>query len=87
MNNYSLTDLWQRQGEVLDLAKSEPILVTQQSLPSHVLMSFETYQKLIQRLRELEDLVWGENAQQNINNSQFVGEENFSNELRKLANG
>jgi PHD/YefM family antitoxin component YafN of YafNO toxin-antitoxin module len=86
MNSYSLTELSQRQEEVLKSAISEPVVVTHQSLPSHILMSFETYQKLIERLTELEDLVWGEKAEENINNSFFVGEQRFTTELQRLIN-
>lgn len=87
MKSYSLTDVCHLQLEVFEQAIIEPVIVTQQSRPSHVLMSFETYEKLVERVTELEDLIWAEKAQENINNSSFVGQEKFTVELQRFANG
>jgi prevent-host-death family protein len=54
---YTLTETRNRHGEVFDKATVEPVLVTKQQRPSHVIMSVEAYERLITRLEELEDLL------------------------------
>lgn len=87
MQNYSLTDARNKHGEVFDKAAVEPVLLTKQSRPSHVIMSAETYQQLIERLEELEDMVLGQEANVAHSNSKMVGSEAFTNALENLANG
>ncbi|NES00441.1 MAG: type II toxin-antitoxin system prevent-host-death family antitoxin [Symploca sp. SIO1B1] len=41
MQHYTLTDARNRQSEVFNKATTEPVLLTNQSLPSHVLMSVD----------------------------------------------
>jgi prevent-host-death family protein len=56
MQTYSLTDARNKHSEVFDKAAIEPVLLTKQSRPSHVIISADSYQKLINRLQELEDM-------------------------------
>ena len=87
MQNYSLTDARNKHGEVFDKAAVEPVLLTKQSRPSHVIMSAETYQKLVERLEELEDMVLAQEANVALSNSEMVGSKAFTNALENLANG
>ncbi len=48
---------------MFDHANLEPVLVTKQKRPSHVILSALAYQELISRLEELEDLNWGRMAE------------------------
>ena len=87
IQNYSLTDARNKHGEVFDKAAVEPVLLTKQSRPSHVIMSAETYQKLVKRLEELEDMLLGQEANVALSNSKMVGNEAFTNALENLADG
>ena len=87
MKSYTLTQTRNRHGEVFDRAKIEPVLVTKQERPSHVILSAEAYQKLISRLEELEDVNWGKAAQTAFNESSMVGIDQFTTASEKIANG
>ncbi|NER22564.1 MAG: type II toxin-antitoxin system Phd/YefM family antitoxin [Symploca sp. SIO1C2] len=87
MQHYTLTDARNRQSEVFNKATTEPVLLTNQSLPSHVLMSVDTYQNLIERLQKLEEEVLGKAVEAALNQSQMVGVETFTSTLEGLANG
>ncbi|NES99508.1 MAG: type II toxin-antitoxin system prevent-host-death family antitoxin [Sphaerospermopsis sp. SIO1G2] len=54
MLTYTLTDARNKHGEVFDKAAVEPVLLTKQSRPSHVIMSASRYHKLIDKIQELE---------------------------------
>lgn len=85
MNVYSLTQTRNKHGEVFDKAQVEPVLVTKQKRPSHVILSAQAYQKLIDRLKELEDRQLGESADQASSQSKLVGREAFTAALEKLS--
>ncbi len=85
MQSYTLTSA--RDREVFDRALDEPILVTRSPNERYVVMSAGTYKKLIDRLTELEDCVWGQTAKIAMEDSQLVGEEKFTLALQDLANG
>ncbi len=85
MNTYTLTQTRNQHGEVFDKAQVEPVLITKQKRPSHVLLSAQDYQKLIDRLEELEDLYLGQTADKARNKSKLVGSEAFTTALEKLA--
>ncbi|BBD64807.1 prevent-host-death family protein [Nostoc commune NIES-4072] len=87
MQTYTLTDARNRHGEVFDKAATEPVLLTKQSRPSHVIISAESYQKLINRLEELEDMVFGQAAEVALSESKMIGTEAFTSALKHLANG
>jgi len=87
MQTYSLTETRNKHGEVFDKATVEPVLVTKQSRPSHVIMSAENYQQLIHRLKELEDMLLAQSAEVALSQSQMVGTEAFTSALERLANG
>ncbi|WP_083993582.1 type II toxin-antitoxin system Phd/YefM family antitoxin [Picosynechococcus sp. PCC 8807] len=50
MQTYTLTEVRNHHGKVFDRAKLEPVLITKQQRPSHVILSAEAYQKLIDHL-------------------------------------
>jgi prevent-host-death family protein len=85
MISYSLTETRNRHGEVFDLAAVEPVLVTKQKRPSHVILSASAYEQLIARIEELEDLKLGQIASTALNKSSMVGNEEFTATLKKLA--
>ena len=87
MQTYTLTDARNRHGEVFDRAVVEPVLLTKQSRPSHVILSAQAYQTLIERLTELEDLALGREAEVALNQSQMVGTESFTAQLKQLVDG
>jgi prevent-host-death family protein len=87
MKTYTLTETRNRHGEVFDRATVEPVLVTKQQRPSHVIMSAESYQQLLARLEELEDLSLGKTAEAALSQSEMVGVDKFTATLKQLANG
>jgi prevent-host-death family protein len=87
MKSYTLTDARNRHGEVFDQAMIEPVVLTKQSRPSHVILSAQAYEQLIERISQLEDAVWGQAAEQELQQSQMVGSDHFVAELERLANG
>ncbi len=87
MKTYTLTDARNRHGEVFDQAVREPILLTKQSRPSHVILSAQAFQDMSDRLQELEDLLWAEAAQKQLEIAKRVGSEKFTQALEQLAHG
>ncbi|MEH2252694.1 type II toxin-antitoxin system Phd/YefM family antitoxin [Nostoc sp.] len=87
MQTYTLTDARNKHGEVFDKAAIEPVLLTKQSRPSHVIISAESYEKLINRLEELEDMVFGQAAEVALSQSKMIGTKAFTSALEHLANG
>ena len=87
MKTYTLTQTRNQHGEVFDKATIEPVLVTKQKRPSHVILSADAYQQLITRLEELEDLGLGKAAEMALSQSSMVGSDKFTATLEKLANG
>ena len=87
MQTYTLTDARNRHGEVFDRAVVEPVLLTKQSRPSHVILSAQAYQTLIERLTALEDLALGREAEVALSQSQMVGTELFTAQLKRLVDG
>jgi prevent-host-death family protein len=83
MQTYTLTDARNRHGEVFDRAVVEPVLLTKQSRPSHVILSAQAYEALVTRLTELEDLALGRAAEVALSQSQTVGSDFFTTELRR----
>lgn len=87
MQTYTLTDARNKHGEVFDKAAIEPVLLTKQSRPSHVIISADSYHKLLNRLQELEDMVFGQAAETALSQSKMVGTEAFTSALEHLADG
>jgi prevent-host-death family protein len=87
MYTYTLSEARNRHGEIFDRAAFEPILLTKQSRPSHVLMSAVAYDKLMDKLTELEDIVWGKKATEALSQEAMMGNEVFTNALQQIANG
>jgi hypothetical protein len=52
-----------------------------------LIISPENYQKLVNRLHELEDMLLGQAAETALSQSKMVGTENFTSALERLANG
>ncbi len=87
MQSYSIADAIAKHNEVFSKANDEPVLLTERSQPTHVIMSADTYQKLLERIEELEDSVLGEAAKKAQDNYKMVGVENFTSTLERMANG
>lgn len=85
MQRFSVTEIQNTHSEVLNQAAIEPVLLTEESQPSYVIMSAENYEQLINRLVQLEDLIIGQQAQTALSNSRMVGTETFTAELKRLA--
>lgn len=86
MDSYTLTQTRNQHGEVFDKAAKEPVLITKQKRPSHVILAVETYNQLITKLEELEDINLGKAAQTALSQSSMVGKEEFTSALEQLAN-
>jgi len=87
MQSYTLAEACNPQGTVFNQAAVEPVLLTDKSQPSHVIMSADAYQRLIERLMELEDMLLGKAAKSALSQSQMVGAQTFVETLKQLANG
>ncbi len=87
MQTYNLIDATDKHGEIFDQAAIEPVLLIQESQPSYVIFSAELYQKMIQRIQELEDQILLEKAKTALSDSKMVGTEVFTSALESLANG
>lgn len=85
MQSFTLADIRDRYAEVFNQASAEPILLTQESQPSYVLLSIHDYQQLIERLAALEDQALGQLTELALRQSQMVGTETFTTELTRLA--
>ncbi|MBD2164341.1 type II toxin-antitoxin system prevent-host-death family antitoxin [Calothrix membranacea FACHB-236] len=85
MQQFSITEIQDIHSEVLNQAAVEPVLLTEESQPSYVIMSVENYEQLMNRLTQLEDLILGQQAQTALANSQMVGTETFTAQLKRLA--
>ena len=85
MQNFSVTEIQNTHSEVLSRAAVEPVLLTTESQPSYVIMSVKNYEHLINRLSQLEDLVFGQQAQAALSTSRMVGTETFTAELKRLV--
>ncbi|MEL6494361.1 MAG: type II toxin-antitoxin system Phd/YefM family antitoxin [Cyanobacteria bacterium J06623_7] len=86
MKSYTLTQTRNQHGEVFDKASVEPILITKQKRPSHVILAADTYQNLIARLEELEDLHHAQAAEAALKRSSMVGSKEFTSALEAIAN-
>jgi Protein of unknown function (DUF1778) len=67
MRSYTLNDALTKYFEVLTPASDEPVILRQESQPTHVILSVENFEKLLQHLEKLEDLVI-EKSEDEINN-------------------
>jgi prevent-host-death family protein len=85
MQRFSVKEIQNTHSEVLNQAALEPVLLTEESEKSYVIMSVENYEQLMNRLAQLEDLIIGQQAQAALSNSRMVGTETFTAELKRLA--
>ncbi len=60
MRTLTATEIRHKFGEVVEGLKTEPVLVEKSGRPVAVILSYEAYE----RLQELEDAWWGEQANQ-----------------------
>lgn len=86
MQTYTLSQTRNQHGEVFDRAIVEPVLVTKQKRPSHVILSAEAYQTLIEHIQTLEDEKLGQTAKIAQSTGQLIGSDAFTTALEKLAN-
>lgn len=85
MQRFSVKEIQESDSEVLNQANVEPVLLAEDSQKSYVIMSSENYEKLMDKLALLEDLILGQQAQAALSNSKMVGTEKFMAELKRLA--
>lgn len=85
MQQFSIEEMKERSQDVLESATSEPVILLNQSQPSHVVLSIQNYQQLLDRLTELEDQALGKLAEAALKNSSMVGSAAFVAELEQLA--
>ena len=85
MQTYTLSDVRNRHGEIFDRAIAEPVLLTKQKRPSHVILSAAAYKTLIDRLAMLEDQALGIAAEGALASSSMVGAQAFTDALNRLA--
>ena len=52
-----ISDMSQRQGEVMPLLDNGPVILAARSKPTAVMVSVDTWDKMILRIEELEDSV------------------------------
>ena len=72
MQSYPIAEI-SSQEQLFERATLEPVLLTKESQPSHVIMSFDSYKQLLYRLTELEDRVLGRAAEAALLQSKMVG--------------
>jgi prevent-host-death family protein len=87
MYTYTLSEARNRHGEIFDRAATEPVLLTKQSRPSHVLLSATAYTKLIDKLAELEEAAWGKKAVEAVISEEMLGTAIFTQALAEIAHG
>ncbi|MEG4838989.1 type II toxin-antitoxin system Phd/YefM family antitoxin [Microcoleus sp. B9-D4] len=87
MQSYTLAEACNPTGTAFNQAAVEPVLLTDKSHPSHVIMSADAYQRLIERLMEVEDMLLGDSAKSALSQSQMVGTKTFVETLKQLTNG
>lgn len=85
MRQFTLGDIQNLHSDVLEQAATEPVVLTNESQASYVIMSVENYEQLMNRIAQLEDLILGQQAQMAVANSKMVGSEIFTAELERLA--
>lgn len=85
MATFSLSDVRNKHGEVFDVAMTEPVLVTKNSRPSHVVCSAKLFSSLTERLRVLEEMQLGDAAAKACYASSLVGAKEFTAEMKRLA--
>jgi prevent-host-death family protein len=82
---YTMSDVRNRHGEVFDCAFREPVFVTKQDRPSHVIMAAEMYDMMVEQLARLEDRALGAAAEKAVASSPRVGSEAFTAALKRFA--
>ena len=87
MTTFTLTEAKNRHGEVFDRAMAEPVILTKQGRPSHVVLSALQYDTLMNRLTALEDRLLGEKATAALAEEELVGSEAFTAALREMIDG
>ena len=60
----------------------DPVLLTKNSRPSHVVLSANDYNALIRQLEILEDKIWGERTLEAKRTGKFMGPEKFMKWLK-----
>lgn len=83
---YTLAEARNNYQLVLTAAAMQPVLLTNQSQPTHVLTSAKSYQKLIDRVKELEDMVLSQAAETDLSQSKMFGRKVSTFTLKHLIN-
>jgi len=87
MQSYTLTDARNHHGEIFDLAATEPVLLTKNARPSHVVLSARAYEAMLTKLQQLEDAHWGRQAEKALKTSRMMGGKKFTVTMERLARG
>lgn len=74
MRTLTATEIRHKFGEVVEGLKTEPVLVEKSGRPVAVILSYEAYE----RLQELEDVWWGEQANKAMAEGLLSAEETTS---------
>lgn len=86
MYTYALTQSQNQHGEVFERALVEPVVITQQEQPSHVVLSAAAYEQLMAKIEYLEDELWGRAATLAEQESELVSSDVFMETLKEFAN-
>lgn len=74
MTTISKSDLEKRHDEVFNKAQKEPVVIQEYQQNSYVILSFENYSKLQERIQELEDYKMLQEMTEIKKNKQTVSE-------------
>ncbi|MBW4505814.1 MAG: type II toxin-antitoxin system Phd/YefM family antitoxin [Scytonematopsis contorta HA4267-MV1] len=81
MQSHSIKEAIEKQYKIFDKTADDPVFLTQESKPSHVLLSADAYQQLLNRLEELENILLTEAANNDDNETKLVLSERDSKHL------
>ena len=84
LKTFSLSETKTQHGKVFDLAIKEPVIITKQSRPSHVILSYDDFDALANRVRELEDAMLGKAANDVLARSKMMGSDAFTAALESF---
>lgn len=86
MNTIDATDARNKFGELIDLARREPIQIKKNGRPSVIMIAFEDYQKLAKKIEKLEDMLDILEAE-NAEKEEFAGAAVSEALLERIRNG
>jgi len=72
MVKVSATEFKRKSGEYIERALKEEVVVQKRERPVAVVVDYETYRSMKERLEELEDRLWALLAERVMEDAQFV---------------